>query len=53
MVSRVLLVSAGCLSMMRSCFVFACFVVLCGFLMMSCRVFVMFRRFVMMLCCFF
>ena len=53
MVSRVLLVSAGCLSMMRSCFVFACFVALSGFLMMSCRVFVMFRRFVMMLCCFF
>jgi hypothetical protein len=38
---------------MRSCFVFACIVVIRRLLVMACRVFVMLRRFPVMLCCLF
>jgi hypothetical protein len=52
MVRRVFVVATGQVRVMSCCLVFSCFMVLCGFLMVSCRVFMMLSCFVMMLCCF-
>ena len=48
----VLVVSLGEVRVMRRRLVFACFVLLSGFLVVSCRAFVMICCLVMMLCCF-
>jgi hypothetical protein len=48
----VFLVTAGQVRMMRCCLVFSRFMMLCGFLVVSCRKLVMLCRLVMMLCCF-
>ncbi len=52
MVHRVFVMTTGQVRVMGCCLVFSCFMVLCGFLMVSCRVFMMLRCLVMMLCCF-
>ena len=44
-------VTAGQVRMMRCRLMFARFVMFCGFLVVSCRVFGMLRCFMMMLCC--
>jgi hypothetical protein len=49
----VFVVTAGQVCVMRCCLVFSCFMMPCGFLVVSCRKFVMFCCFVMMLCCLF
>lgn len=51
MMHCVFVVTAGQLRMMRCRLVFSCFVVLCGFLVVSCCVFVMLCGLMMMLCC--
>jgi hypothetical protein len=48
-----LVVAVGQVRVVCCRFVFACFVVLCGFLVMSCRAFVMLCCLLMMLCCLF
>jgi hypothetical protein len=50
-VRRVLVVTVGQMRMMCCRFVPSCFVVLCGFLVMPGRVFVVFCCLVVMLCC--
>ena len=50
MVHRVFLVTPGKMRMVCCRFVFPCFMVLCGFLVMTCRVFVMLCCLVMMFC---
>jgi hypothetical protein len=47
----VLVVAVGQMCVVRGRFVFACFVMLCGFLVMARRVFVMLRCFTMMVRC--
>ena len=51
-VGCVLMVSMSQMRVMRSCLVFPCFMVLCGFLVVSRRMFVMLCCLVMMFCCF-
>ena len=46
-----LVVTEGQVRVVCRRFVFACFVVLCGFFVMPCRVFVVLCRLLMMLCC--
>ncbi len=50
-VHRVLVVTASQVSMVSCGLMFARFMVLCGFLVVACRVFVVFRCLVMMVCC--
>lgn len=51
-VLSMLMVPVGCVSVMRCLFVVACFVVFCSFFVVVRCVGVVFRRFVVMLCCF-
>ncbi len=53
MVRRVFVMAAGEVGMMRCGFVFSCFMLLCGFLMVSCRVFMMLCCLAVMLYCFY
>jgi hypothetical protein len=52
-VHGVFVVTPGKVCVMRCCLVFSCFMMLCGFLVVSRRVFVMLCCLVMMLCCLF
>lgn len=53
MVRRVFVVTSGEVCMMRCGLVFSCFMMLCGFLMVSCRVFIMLCCLAVMLYCFY